>query len=116
MDHSLLPNVIEYFDRSYSSLLLDHDFEYTVPYFISFTGIGYNTERVKNFEPTWEMFKKNDLGSRCSLLNDMREVIGAALLTLGYSPNTVKPEEIDEAVDLALQWKKNIAKFEVDDA
>ena len=47
-----------------------------------------------------------------SLLADMRETIGAALRTLGYSLNSTKQEEIDKAVALASQWKKNIAKFD----
>lgn len=116
LDHSLLPNVTRYFDKSYSNLLLDRDLQFSVPYFVSFTGIGYNTKRVPDFEASWAMFEKNNLASRCSLLNDMREVIGVSLIRSGHSPNSTDPAEIEQAVEQALQWKKNIAKFEVDDA
>ena len=116
LDHSKLPNVDRYFDRSYSNLLLDHDLKFSVPYFVSFTGIGYDTTRVKNFEPSWTMFEREDLKNRCSLLNDLREVIGAGLVMQGYSVNSVNPEEIAKATEQVLKWKKNIAKFEVDDA
>ena len=39
-----------------------------------------------------------------------------ALLTLGYDVNSTDQKQIDEAVELVNKWKKNIAKFEVDDA
>lgn len=47
-----------------------------------------------------------------TLYNDFREVIGAALLTLGFDPNTTREEEIEKAVEVVIQWKKNVAKFE----
>ena len=42
----------------------------------------------------------------------MREVLGAALLSLGFSLNSKDPAELAEARDVAIRWKKNIAKFE----
>jgi spermidine/putrescine transport system substrate-binding protein len=42
----------------------------------------------------------------------MRETIGAALKSLGYSINSEKKEEVDAAVKVVLEWKKNIAKFD----
>ncbi len=87
IDMTLLPNVKANFDKSYESLVIDKEMQYTVPYFVSFTGIGYDPEKVKNFEPSWRMFEKPEIAKRCSLLNDQRETIGAALLTLGYDVN-----------------------------
>lgn len=112
----LLPNVKQYYDRSYAQLSLDPDLSYSVPYFVSFTGIGYETTRVKDFKPTWHMFERPDIHRRCSLLNDQREVMGCALRTLGYDVNSTDPAHIEAAVALVKTWKKNIAKFEVDDA
>ena len=37
----------------------------------------------------------------------MRETIGAALKSLDCSLNTVRQEEIDKAVEVALKWRKN---------
>ncbi len=116
IDMTLLPNVKKNFDQSYESLVIDKEMSYTVPYFVSFTGIGYDPDKVKNFEPSWRMFEKAEIAKRCSLLNDQRETIGAALLTLGYDVNSTDQKQIDEAVELVNKWKKNIAKFEVDDA
>ncbi|MBO7329008.1 MAG: spermidine/putrescine ABC transporter substrate-binding protein [Lentisphaeria bacterium] len=116
IDLQKLPEVTKNFDKSYSRLSLDSEMKYTVPYFVSFTGIGYDTTKVKDFKPTWRMFEKESLKRRCSLLNDQREVLGVALRTLGYNVNSTNQKQIDEAVELIQKWKKNIAKFEVDDA
>lgn len=116
LDMEKLPNVTANLDRSYENLMLDKTMEYSIPYFVSFTGIGYEPEKIKDFKPSWRMFEQADLKKRCSLLNDQREVLGCALKTLGYDVNSVDPAQLDEAVNLAKVWKQNIAKFEVDDA
>lgn len=116
LDHSKLPNVLKNYDSRYNSINLDQKMEYTVPYFVSFTGIGYDSRNVKDFQPTWRMFERADLKGKTSLLDDQREVIGCALRTLGYSANETDQAKIDEAVKLARVWKQQIAKFGVDDA
>ncbi len=115
LDKNLLPNVAKYFDKTYSTLLLDKDLAYSVPYFVSITGIGYNSEHIHDFKPTWRMFEREDLKQRISLLDDQRELIGAAMATLGYSVNSTDPAQMDKALELIHKWKKNIAKFGVDD-
>jgi spermidine/putrescine transport system substrate-binding protein len=60
------------------------------------------------------MFERSDLKGRMTLLNDMREVIGAALKSLGHSLNTTDENELGEAGEVVLKWKANIAKFEGD--
>lgn len=115
LDKSLLPNVMEFFDTSYSELLVDKSFTYSVPYFVSITGIGYNSDKIKDFQPTWHMYEREDLKQRISLLDDQRELIGAAMKTLGYSPNSTDPAQMEKALEVIRKWKKNIAKFGVDD-
>ncbi len=115
LDKSKLPNVANV-DPEYLKKAVDSKMEYCVPYLISFTGIGYNKDKVKNFRPSWRMFEDASLKGRCVILNDPREGMGAALRTLGFSLNTVKQDEIDKAVKLLVEWKSNIAKFDVDEA
>ena len=116
LDHTFLPHVKRFYDKNYDHLSLDQKMEYSVPYFISFTGIGYDITKVKDFKPSWKMFERKDLRGKLSLLDDPREVIGCALLTLGYDGNSTNEEEIKKAVALARKWKRNIAKFGVDDS
>jgi len=47
-----------------------------------------------------------------TFLDDMREVLGAALKTLGHSLNSTDPAEVNAAADLVIEWKRNIARFE----
>lgn len=116
LDLSRLPNVLKYYDSKYDAISLDKAHEYTIPFFVSFTGIGYNSALIPDFVPSWKMFERSDLRGKISLLDDQREVIGAALLTLGFSANETNQKKIDEAVKLAREWKQNIAKWGVDDA
>ncbi len=111
IDHEKLPN-LRYIDPTYLRLTMDPDMHHSVPYMLSNSGTGYRKSRVRAFEPTWAMFDSSLYAGRMTLLNDMRETIGAALKFLGYSLNTTNPEEIAQARDVVIRWKKNIAKFE----
>lgn len=116
LDPEKLPEVTKYYDKAFDVLNEDKEHAYSVPYFISFTGIGYDSSKVKDFDPSWKMFEREDLKGKTSLLDDYREVLGAALRTLGYDVNTTDQDELDKAVELARKWKRNIAKFGVDDS
>ena len=93
----------------------DPDMEYSVPYFYGAGNIIVNTARVPNFEKSWSIFAREDLRGRMTLLDDMRDVFGAALLHLGYSVNTLDLAEINAARDLInISWKPNIVKFDAE--
>jgi len=94
----------------------DSEMQHSVPYMISVSGIGYNTADVKDFRPSWAMFDRADLRGRMTMLDDMRETVGAALKFLGYSLNTTDEKQLAEAGDVLLRWRANLAKFEVDEA
>jgi len=76
------------------------------------TGLAYLKSKVLDFEPTWKMLDRKDLKGRITMLNDMRETIGAALKSLGYSLNTIDDSELEAARDVVIRWKRNLAKFE----
>jgi spermidine/putrescine transport system substrate-binding protein len=103
---------LRYLDKSAVAKMSPEVFARTVPFFLSQTGLGYRRDRLPDFVPSWTIYSNSALKGRMTLLNDMRDVMGAALITLGYSPNTRNPDEIQNAASLILEWKKNIAKFE----
>jgi len=103
-------------DRGYLKKGLDPEMKYSVPYMLTYAGIAYNTKRVPDFKPSWSMFERKDLAGRMTLLNDLRETIGAALKYHGYSYNTTDEKELEKARDTVIKWKRNIAKFDVDEA
>jgi len=90
----------------------DREMRYSVPYMLTTTGIGYLKSRVAGFEPSWSVFDRAALKGRMTMLNDMRETIGAALKSLGYSLNTRSEAELAQARDVVIRWKRNLAKFE----
>lgn len=114
IDHSKIPN-LKNVDADYlKNNALDKTMAYSVPYMIGSTGIAYRTDRVTDFTPSWAMFDRADLKGRSTLLNDIRETLGSALIYLGYSANTTNPNELSEAATVVNRWKANIAKFDAE--
>ncbi|MDR0403111.1 MAG: extracellular solute-binding protein [Treponema sp.] len=93
----------------------DPDMEYSVPYFWGAAGIAVNTARVPEFERSWSIFGRDDLRGKMTMLDDMREVMGDALVHLGYSVNSKNPAEVAAAYDLVNNvWKPNLVKFDAE--
>lgn len=93
----------------------DPNMNYSVPYYFGAAGIAVNTDKVPNFQRSWSIFSRTDLRGRMTMLDDMREVMGDALTTLGYSINSTNPEEIAAARDLVNNvWKPNLIKFDAE--
>ena len=111
LNHDLLPN-IEHLDPTYLAMAADKDCAHAVPYMLSNAGLAYRADSVEDVEPSWAMLDREDLRGRMTMLDDMRETIGAALKFLGYSLNTRDEGELEEARDVVIRWKRNLAKFE----
>lgn len=112
IDHDRIPN-LAHIDRAFlASVSVDKEMRYSVPYMIGATGIAVRRSEVGDFEPSWRIYERSDLAGRMTMVNDMREVLGAALKTLGHSLNTTNPAEIEEAADLAIEWKHQLARFD----
>jgi len=111
LDHRLLPNLV-HIDPEYLQQAVDKTMDHSVPYMIVNTGLAYLKSKVPDFVPSWSMFDRADLKGRMTMLNDLRETIGAGLKFLGYSLNSTNEEELQEAKAVVLRWKKNIAKYE----
>lgn len=93
----------------------DPDMDYSVPYYFGAAGIAVNTAKVPNFEKSWSIFSRKDLKGKMTMLDDMREVMGDALVYLGYSVNTKDPAQIQQARDLINnEWKPNLVKFDAE--
>ena len=109
LDHAKVPNVRKNFDRSFAAEILDPSFTYNAPYMVTYTGLVYRKDKLPKglSADTWDVLDSPALGGRASLLDDMRETIGAALKSLDCSLNTERKEELDKAVAVALKWRKN---------
>ncbi len=111
LDHARLPN-LKNVDPEYLKIALDPGMKHSVPYMLTNTGIAYLKSRTRDVQPTWAMFDRADLKGRMTMLNDMRETLGAALKSLGYSLNTTDEAQLAQARDVVIRWKHNLAKFE----
>jgi spermidine/putrescine transport system substrate-binding protein len=111
LDRRKLPNLANV-DPEYLKIALDPQMNHSVPYMLTNSGFAYLKSKVKDVQPSWAVFDRADLKGRMTMLNDMRETIGAALKFLGYSLNTTDDGQLERARDLVIRWKKNLAKFE----
>ena len=116
LDHSKIPNVRRNFDKHFAKLILDPTFRYNAPYAVTYTGFMYNKGKVPpgTDVASWSILDNPAIKDRVTLLDDQREVIGAALIALGYSINTRNPEEISEAAEKARGWRRTILKFDAE--
>ena len=116
LDAKKIPNVRKNFDHSFDAQILDPTFKYNVPYAVTYTGFMY----LKNKIPagakvdSWAILGNPAMKGRISLLDDIREIIGAGLMYLGYSINSTNPKEIDAAVAQVLKWRGNVRKFDAE--
>ena len=111
LDHGKLSNA-KNVDAGVLTKVYDKKMEHSAPYTLGYAVIAYRTDKVKNVNATWSSFERTDIPKRMTLLNDMRETLGAALKSLGYSLNSRDEKELATARDVVLKWKKNIAKFD----
>ena len=114
LDQARLPNVTKNFDKSFATQILDPTFRYNVPYAVTYTGFCYQKDKIpEGADPaSWSILDNPALKGRVTLLDDIREVIGAGLMSLGFSINSTDPAEIDKAVEQVLKWKANVRKFD----
>ena len=116
IDHAKCPNVKKNFDQAFVSQILDPTFKYNVPYAVTYTGFMYQKDKVPAGADvnSWAILGDPALKGRISLLDDIREVIGAGLMYLGYSINSMNPDEIAKATEQVLKWRANIRKFDAE--
>lgn len=89
---------------------------FSLPYTWGTTGLVYNAAELGDDITDWDYLwdNKKKLSRKVSLLNDVREVTGAALKMLGYSNSTTDPEEIQAAFKKLEELKPAISAFTTD--
>ncbi|WP_373528279.1 spermidine/putrescine ABC transporter substrate-binding protein [Nostoc sp.] len=94
----------------------DPNNRYSIPFNWGTTGLLYNSEKIKDAPQDWDYLWQNQkqLNQRMTLLNDVREVMGATLRMLGYSYNSKNEAEIKQAYEKLKVLKPAIARFDTD--
>ena len=112
----LIPNLTN-LDREFVETDYDPGNRYSIPWQWGTVGIGYNRLRVPGgtvdswasvFEPAAAM------SGRVSLLREVTDLIGAALIYLGKSPNSSSDADLAEVVRMLMAAKPRLSKFTAD--
>jgi spermidine/putrescine transport system substrate-binding protein len=93
--------------------------EYSIPYFWGATGLMYNKKHMpqeiidkKSWTILGDPFFKDK--RKVTMLDDAREVVGAALATAGYDVNNASDEALAAAKVYLEEWDVNITQFDSD--
>lgn len=117
LEHANLPNLANLFAR-FRETPYDPGNKYSVPYQWGATGIGYDADVVTpapdSLAAIFDPEQAAKYAGKISLLNDGREVIGAALKYLGYSINSTDPAQLEEAKQAILAIKPYVLTFDSD--
>jgi spermidine/putrescine transport system substrate-binding protein len=116
LQQDLIPNLTN-LDKEFVDTDYDPGNRYTVPWQWGTTGIGYNRTRVPGgevsswaavFEPT------RAVAGRVSLLREVTDLIGCALIYLGKRPNSSREADLAEVVRLVRSIKRRLKRFTTD--
>ncbi|HTE69884.1 MAG TPA: spermidine/putrescine ABC transporter substrate-binding protein [Actinomycetes bacterium] len=116
LHQELIPNLTN-IDREFVETDYDPGNRYTVPWQWGTTGIGFNRTRVPGgkvdswaalFEPP------SNAGGHISLLREVTDLIGCALIYLGKSANSSGDADLAEVVKLVRSLRPKLKKFTTD--
>lgn len=113
LDLAKIPNLANA-DPALPYDLFDPGHTYSIPYQWGSASIAVNTEKITEPIDSYMDLLNPEYAGRIVLLDDERQVIGMALLALGYDPNTTNESELAEAKDLLLELVPNVRLFDSD--
>jgi spermidine/putrescine transport system substrate-binding protein len=113
LDLSKIPNFAN-IDDQFKNPPFDPGNKYSVPWQWGTVGIAVNTDKVTKpitkFADLWDPAFKNNL----VVLDDEREIIGMALVLLGYDKNSTDPAQLEAAKQKLLELAPNIKLYDSD--
>jgi spermidine/putrescine-binding protein len=104
-------------DKQFVETDYDPGLKFTVPYQWGTTGIGYDTRKVPGGKvDSWKTLFEPPPGvaGKISLLREVVDLIGCALIYLGKDPNSTAPADMAAVRDLLLATKTKTKKFTSD--
>lgn len=115
LDKSKIQGLDDLFEN-WQNPVYDANNQYSIPYAWGTTGFIYNSEELDPDPEDWNYLwdEQEQLSRRMTLVNDVREVMGGVLKSLGYSYNTTDPAEIEEAYQKLVELKPAISSFTTD--
>ena len=111
LEYGKLPNARS-LDPQFLKKGYDPENKFSVPFDWGTTGIAINRDLYKGQIKGWkDVFDNPELAGKFTMLDDVRETMGAALRTLGYSINSKNPDELKKAQDVLSKVRSKIKAF-----
>lgn len=91
--------------------------KFAMPYFWGVTGILYNPDFVSlenERRASWKIYNNEAYKNKLMMLEDAREVVGAALISAGYSANDFSVQALKAAEKNLIIWDHNISQYHSD--
>ena len=93
---------------------IDPESSFCLPYAWGAVGIFYNKAEAGEIKSWEDFFALPDKGKKITMLDDLRETIGVALIMNGHSVNTTDSDELRQAEAWLLERKDKISAFSYD--
>lgn len=113
LDHDKIPNFANV-TKAFQDGAFDPGRAYSMPYMWGTIAMGYRISEMNDGKApdSWAaLYDSDEYAGRVSLLGDAQNVIGHALMYLGYSFNSLDAAEIKQAEELIIANKANIKVF-----
>ncbi len=110
LDYAKIPNSSEV-SAQFLKKGFDPSNEFSVPYDWGTTGIAISNSYKGKIKGWKDLFNNPDLAGKMTLLDDVRETLGAALKSLGYSLNSKNPAELAKAKELLFKVRPRVKAF-----
>jgi spermidine/putrescine transport system substrate-binding protein len=110
LDMSKIPNYSN-IDDNFKNLYFDPDNEYFVPYMWGTVGILYDSTKVLEPIDSWDALWDERYAGEIFMYNSVRDAMTAPLKKLGYSVNTLDPNELEEAAALLVEQKPLVKAY-----
>jgi spermidine/putrescine transport system substrate-binding protein len=105
LNKELLPNLVN-LDPFFTKIDEDPGSQYSVPYQWGTSGLVVRSDSPDEIDPSWDLIFDPEVNIGNFIIFDTaRDALGGALKYLGYSANTINPEEIKEAGELLISTK-----------
>jgi spermidine/putrescine transport system permease protein len=109
LDHSALPHLGN-IDPRFLDQHYDPGNRHSVPYVWGTSGVAYNKKKVGRLD-SWATLWEPRFRGRILMLDDAREVLGAALKWQGHSLNSTDPALLHEAQQLLIRQKPLVRTY-----
>lgn len=113
IDHELIPHIDQLAPEAFE-LDSDPGLAFSVPYTWGTTGLCYRSDLVDEAPDSWMdlLAPSEDLAGRVTMMKTDRWLLLPAQKALGYSANTVDPDELAEVTELLKEAKGSLLAYD----